>query len=84
MTGTALLIRPILLLQMGVDFRHQLIGVDTVDLAGLLQGFPSGGRAAQAVHTHFQEIRRRGAVHIQNVADQRILCNRQNEHILSV
>ena len=59
--------------QMAVDFQQHLININAMNQASLLQRLASGRRAAQAVHSHLQKIRRSIPIQIQNIANQRIL-----------
>ena len=63
----------------GVDLLQQLVHVHAMDHAGLLHSFPTGGRAAQAVHADAEKQRRSLRSNVQNVTDNGILGNLSHE-----
>ena len=55
---------------MSSQLLDQLIRADTVNHAGLLKRLTARCGAAEAVHSHFKEIRRGIRIGIENFADQ--------------
>ena len=57
-----------------VKLTNELVSIGAVDLACISDGFASGARAAEAVHTDLKEELCTTGIDIEKIADDRFFC----------
>ena len=72
------------IVQIGVQFAENLLRVHTMYGTGLTQALTSGSRTADTTHTILHQNAGHAHIHLENIADQCILCNTLPSFILSV